>query len=167
MAGFISTNFYLKKIKAINTDCIINPAEMVMICSMFLLTAAWANKQARPAQLNSTRSTVGILSLSPVSTANRVGIVAEWMKITANQPNISELAGVTWVKNHCLSRLVMIDPWVDKRCVVRFWLLCLCSILGSHSQHDNTRRLLVQADGNLPAKPFELLHNFLAIWQDL
>ena len=91
---------YLKKISAINDAWTINPNATVVTMSRLLLTTAWAKIAASPAQTSSTRSTVGVLSLSPVRIANKVGTVAECNNITATHPSVSAPISATCVDTH-------------------------------------------------------------------
>ena len=76
---------------AISTAWVINPAPMVIMFRASLSTTARINSRTNPAHINRTMSRFGTLSLSPVSKANKVGIVAQWIKTTANQPRVSAL----------------------------------------------------------------------------
>ena len=65
------------------------PNPIVTTLSMSFCTAALTNNRVKPLHTKSTRSTAGILSVSPLITAKRLGMVAACNTITASQPNVS------------------------------------------------------------------------------
>ena len=131
----LESTYYLNKIMAINTAWVIKPTPMVMILSISRSTTARMNSKTKPAHINSTISKFGTLSLSPVSKASRVGIVAEWIKTTANQPKVSALTLGKCCSNQVLAKfknssnlIIIFCP--HKKCVSQIWPLVVCPIAG-------------------------------------
>ena len=76
---------------AIMTACVIKPRPMVIMLSMSRRTTALKNNKIKPVHMNKTTSKFGTESLNPVSKAKSVGMVAQCMTTTANQPSVSAL----------------------------------------------------------------------------
>ena len=94
---------YLKNIKTINTLWMINPTPIVITLSISFWTAALTNIKVNPVHINNIMSALGILSVSPAITANKLGMVAEWITITANQPKVSADTWATFSRTNVLT----------------------------------------------------------------
>lgn len=62
---------------------------MVTMLKVSLSITARPKSNTSPAQIKNTTSTLGVRSLSPVSSANRVGMVAQCITMGANHPRVS------------------------------------------------------------------------------
>jgi hypothetical protein len=151
------------------TACVIKPKPMVMMFSMSRRTTALKNNKISPAHMNMTMSKFGTVSLSPVSKARSVGIVAQCMTTTANQPRVSALTLGKCCSNQALTEfnkasnlIIMFRFFPHKKCAFQFYLPVVCPTVVLHSLHENTRRFSCWANGILQAGPFLLLLRLLA-----
>ena len=132
----IGQSVYLNKIMAMNTACTTNPTPIVTVFKLSLSTTARANSKTKPAQVNSTMSRFGVRSLSPVISANKVGIVAQCRTTAANHCRVSaEILGScaesqTDVDFKMLSSFTIIFCFLSKRCVDQSWPHGVCPIGG-------------------------------------
>ena len=157
------------------TAWVIKPSPMVMMFSMSFKTTALKNNKIRPAHMNMTMSRFGTVSLSPVSSASRVGMVAQCITTTANQPRVSALTLGKCCSNQALTEfnkasnlIIMFRFFPHKRCAFQFYLPVVYPTVVSHSLRENTEHFSCWANGILQVGPFLLLllllSSVLDIW---